>query len=158
MIKLTPMSKAEFEEYYRQDVQKYAEENVKAGYWTPAEALEKSISTHQKLLPQGLATPNHYLFMIEDTQRGEKVGVIWLEADSQSPKPDGFIYDLLIYEPYRRQGYATQAMLALEDEARGMGLQALYLHVFAHNPNAKALYDRLGYQVTSYRMSKPLMR
>lgn len=37
-----------------------------------------------------------------------------------------------------------------------MGLQALYLHVFAHNPNAKALYDRLGYQVTSYRMSKPL--
>lgn len=158
MIKLTPMRKAEFEEYYRQDVYKYADENVKAGYWTPAEALEKSISAHQQLLPQGLATPNHYLFMIEDTQRGEKVGVVWLEADSKSPKPDGFIYDLLIYEPYRRQGYATQAMLALEDKAKGTGLQALYLHVFAHNPNAKALYDRLGYQVTSYRMSKPLTR
>jgi len=64
MIKLTPMSKAEFEEYYRQDVQKYAEENVKAGYWTPAEALERSTSAHQQLLPQGLATPNHYLFTI----------------------------------------------------------------------------------------------
>jgi hypothetical protein len=107
MIKLTPMSKAELEEYYRQDVQKYAEENVKAGYWTQGEAFEKSISTHQKLLPQGLATRNHYLFMIEDTQRGEKVGILWLEADSHSPKPDGFIYDLLIYEPYRRRGYAT---------------------------------------------------
>jgi len=144
MIELTPMCEVEFEEYLKKGVQIYAEENVKAGHWIPEEALEKSTSAHQKLLPQGLATPKHYLFMIEDTQRGEKVGVLWLEADSQSPKPDGFIYDLLIYEPYRRQGYATQAMLALEDKAREMGLQVLSLHVFAHNPNVKALYDPAG--------------
>jgi ribosomal protein S18 acetylase RimI-like enzyme len=32
--------------------------------------------------------------------------------------------------------------------SRDHGHPALGLNVFAHNPSARALYDRLGYQVT----------
>jgi ribosomal protein S18 acetylase RimI-like enzyme len=70
--------------------------------------------------------------------------------------PSGFIYDLFVEEPWRGRGLAGQAMLALEERARQLGLATLYLHVFADNPVARALYDKLGYRVTSLNMAKPL--
>jgi hypothetical protein len=47
-------------------------------------------------------------------------------------------------------------VLQLEAIAREMGLQQMGLHVFAHNPGASALYESLGYVVTSLNMLKPL--
>ncbi len=156
MISLTSFTETEFEDYRRLGIVRYAEENVKAGFWSPAEAIEKSRAAHEALLPQGLATPHQYLFSIREPERGEPVGTIWLSADYESATPSGFIYDLFIFEPFRRKGFATQAMLALEDKARELGLTVLYLHVFAHNPAARSLYDKLGYGVKSTNMAKPL--
>ena len=84
------------------------------------------------------------------------MGDIWLAVDQAAPVRAGFIYDLFIEEPYRRQGLAAQAMLALEDEARALGLQSLALHVFGHNLGARALYEKLGYEITDVNMAKPL--
>jgi GNAT superfamily N-acetyltransferase len=61
------------------------------------------------------------------------VGVLWFKANLDSSRASGFIFDLEIHEPYRRKGYARQAMLELEKVARGMGLRQLALHVFAYN-------------------------
>ncbi len=47
-------------------------------------------------------------------------------------------------------------MLALEDKAMELGLASLALHVFAHNPAAISLYEKLGYQVKGYNMTKAL--
>ena len=70
--------------------------------------------------------------------------------------PSDFIYYLEIEEPFRRQGLASQASLALEEKTKELGLAALFLHVFAHNPPAQALYSKLGYKVTSLNMMKRL--
>jgi RimJ/RimL family protein N-acetyltransferase len=156
MIKLIPFTEKEFEDYRRQGIARYAEENVKAGFWNPAEAIEKSRAAHEALLPQGLATPHQHLFSIREMENGEQVGTIWLSEDTESGIPSGFIYDLFIFEPFRRRGYATRAMRALEDKAKGLGLTVMYLHVFAHNPAARSLYDKLGYGVKSTNMAKPL--
>jgi ribosomal protein S18 acetylase RimI-like enzyme len=156
MVTLAPFTEKEFEPYLQQGIVRYAEENVKAGYWNASEAMEKSRSVHAKLLPEGFTTPNQYLFSIREPVRGEQVGAIWLSADTESATPSGFIYDLFIYEPFRRKGFATGAMLALEVKARELGLKFIYLHVFAHNPAAKSLYDKLGYGATGTNMAKPL--
>lgn len=155
-IRLVPLSDADFDTYLERDIRLYAEENVRAGYWSEAEALDKSRKAHERLLPEGLATKNHYLFAIQEAATGVTVGSLWLMADRETERPTGFIFDLFVDEPYRRKGYARQAMLALEREAHELGLTSLGLHVFAHNPAAFALYQSLGYQVKSLNMTKLL--
>ena len=155
MIQLVPKTEKEFQTYLKEETARYAEANVKAGYWKKTEALKKSIEAHNQLLPQGLATPRHHLFTIRNNSK-KSVGTIWIAEDHRSKTPTGFIYDLLIKEPYRGEGLATQAMLLLEEKARQLGLKVLYLHVFAFNANAKHLYEKLGYQITSMHMAKQL--
>lgn len=155
-IRLAPMTGEEFERYLERGIAEYAQENVKAGYWSESEAPDKARESFQRLLPEGIATPNQYLFHIQETATGEQVGAIWLSANVAAARPSGFIYDLFIDEKYRRRGYARQAMLAIEQRARELGLSSMGLHVFAHNTSAKRLYDLLGYQVRSLNMIKEL--
>lgn len=155
MIQLIPKTEKEFQAYLKEGTARYAEANVKAGYWKKPEALERSVEAHNQLLPQGLATPRHHLFTIT-TDHKKSIGTIWMAEDPRSEKPAGFIYDLFIKEPYRGKGLAAQAMLLLEEKAKQLGLKVLYLHVFAYNTNAKHLYERLGYHITSMNMSKKL--
>jgi ribosomal protein S18 acetylase RimI-like enzyme len=155
MLQLVPMTVQEFEEYLERDIERYAEENVKAGYSAPVEALEESRKTHRQLLPAGMATKDHHFLKIQD-ESGAAVGAVWLKANRDTALHTGFIYDLFIEEAYRGKGYGRQAMLALEKRAKGLGLQTLALHVFAHNSAARLLYESLGYQVKSLNMTKLL--
>ena len=156
MVRLVAMRDSEFEQYMQRDIQTYAEENVKAGYWLPTTALEKSRKVHDALLPDGLATKDHHFFNIQDDERGEVIGTVWLKVDRDPSTQSGFIYELFIEEAFRRKGYATQAMLALQEKAKELGLRALVLHVFAHNRAAIALYAKLGYEIKSLNMTKDL--
>jgi GNAT superfamily N-acetyltransferase len=155
MIHLVPMTAQEFQEYVERNIQRYAEENVKAGYWTPTEALENSRKTHREMLPSGMATKDHHFLKIQD-EFGMAIGAVWLKSDRDAALPRGFVYDLFIEEVHRGKGYGRQTMLALEQKAKDLGLHTLALHVFAHNSAATALYERLGYQVKSLNMTKLL--
>ncbi len=156
MVSLQPMSEKEFALFLERAIPTYAAEKVKSGAWDPADALERSRAEHAALLPQGVATPGHYLYTVRQKDCGPAVGDIWLAVDQGAPVRAGFIYDLFIEDPYRRQGLASQAMLALETEARTLGLGSLALHVFGHNVGARALYEKLGYKITDLNMTKPL--
>jgi len=153
-VKLTPMTDREFEDFLERDIREYAAENVRAGYWSEAEALEKSRQAHDRLLPEGLKTRDQYLYTLHEA--GQAVGMIWMKAELDSPRPSGFVFDLFIDERFRQKGYASQAMLQLEEVARGLGLQQLGLHVFAHNRAATRLYEKLDYRVSSLNMIKKL--
>src|SRR5256885_13290165 len=56
---------------------------------------------------------------------------------------------------FRRRGYAMQAMLRLEDEARGMGLGSIGLHVFGHNTAARPLYEKLRSEEHTSELQSP---
>jgi RimJ/RimL family protein N-acetyltransferase len=154
MITLRAMTEEEFVAFLDQSVPEYASEKVKAGNWTPEEALERSREDHAKLLPEGLASPNQHLYTIEF--EGSPVGRVWLSVDRQTAGGAGFIYDLLVAEPFRRQGIAVEAMRLLETEALDLGVNSLALHVFGYNLAARALYEKLGYEITNINMSKKL--
>jgi hypothetical protein len=64
MVRLVLMTETEFQAYLEYDVRRYAQEHIKAGHWHPSEALEKSRKEHQRLLPNGLASEDQYLFSI----------------------------------------------------------------------------------------------
>jgi len=154
-IDLVPMTQAEFEAWLPVAIATYASETAASGRWTREESAERSRQEHERLLPQGLATPNHQLWSITRASDHKPVGVLWIEAQ-QSPVPTAFIYNVEIYPEYRRRGYAEQAMTNLEDAARRMGLRQIRLHVFGHNSAARPLYEKLGYEPTNIMMAKQL--
>jgi ribosomal protein S18 acetylase RimI-like enzyme len=150
------MTAEEFAAYEDLDAHHYAENMVRAGFWASAGAYIRAKEVHTQLLPGGMHTENHLFFVIESLPNQDAVGVIWLYVDRQVDPPSGFIYDLLIHEPFRGQGWGKGAMLAVEQVARDLGLSSLFLNVFEHNQIAKALYISLGYQVQSLSMRKLL--
>ena len=155
MVRLVPLSQADYEAWIAQTIEEYAQEKVRAGNWSSEEALQRARDEFQQLLPNGVATPNTYLRSIEDAASGAKVGQLWLAV--RDPKAGrAFIYDFRIDEAYRRQGYGFQALRALDEFARELGMREIGLHVFGHNYAARALYDKAGYEVTNVNMARKL--
>jgi ribosomal protein S18 acetylase RimI-like enzyme len=152
MVILVPMEPAEFDAYATNLIERYAAEHVKGGRWTAAEAPAEARKEIDQLLPQGIATPHHYLMSILHGPDRERVGVIWLAIEPRG----GFIYDLEIFERHRRRGYAEEAMRQVERVARGHGAEKLRLHVFGDNDRARRLYAKLGYVETNVAMAKTL--
>lgn len=156
MVQLRAMQESDFRRYLDTAVVDYATENLKAGVWTKEEALAKARSEHKALLPQGLETPDHYLFNVYAEAEHTTVGMLWFGIYEQGGRREAFVYDIAIDPKWRRMGYATQAFLALEKRVQEMGLDTIGLHVFGHNKGAFALYEKLGYVPTRMRMKKSL--
>ena len=154
MVSLRPMTDDEFALFLAQNIPDYAAEKVKAGNWTPEEAAQHSADDHAKLLPEGLATPNQHIYTIE--LDSTPVGRVWLSTQQESAARAGFIYDLFVAEPFRHRGVATEAMHLLEKEAALLGLESLALHVFGFNTAARALYKKLGYEITNLNLAKSI--
>jgi RimJ/RimL family protein N-acetyltransferase len=156
MVRLVPMTAGEFKMYIERAVQEYAQEHVKAGNWDPAEAEEKSRHDFQQLLPEGVASKNQHLFSIVDELTGGKVGMIWFAVIEKRESRLAFVYDFFIDPESRRRGYGTQALGALEETVKALGINRIALHVFGHNHAARTLYDKIGYTVTDINMAKEL--
>ncbi len=154
MVRLFPMTPDELERYWKAAVEDYAQEHVRAGNWLPSEALQKAEKQFHQLLPDGTATPGQHLFTIEDAETASRVGMIWFAENRSRAEPVAFIYDFLIYPEYRRKGYGAQAMQAVEEEIRKLGISKIELHVFGHNTAARALYEKAGYGIAGIYMSK----
>ncbi len=154
-VSLVPMTAREFALFFREAVTQYAEENVKAGYWSERGAEERSAEEFRKLLPDGLNTKNNFLFTVRSKEE-HKVGSVWLKLESSALRPSGFIYDIMIDEGFRGRGYGSGVMQAIEDKAKQWGLRSLALHVFASNRPAIHLYEKSGFKVKSMNMMKDL--
>ncbi|HEY1198571.1 MAG TPA: GNAT family N-acetyltransferase [Thermoplasmata archaeon] len=152
MVRLDPMDAADFDPYMDRLIRAYAQDNVRAGRWNSQEGLAEARKEVQGLLPAGRETPNHFFFTIHSGPTEEKVGAIWFAVQPRG----GFVYDLLVFEPFRRRGYAQEAMRLIEEVARQKGVQRLSLQVFGDNPGARRLYAKLGYTEMAMMMSKPL--
>jgi ribosomal protein S18 acetylase RimI-like enzyme len=154
MLQLVLMTETEFQAYRAADIAEYAQEHVKAGRWRPEESLHLAEQEFNDLLPDGLATPNQYLFSLKDEALGTQVGRLWFAVRDEGSKPTAFVFNIVIFEAFRRHGYGTQAMQTLEEKVRELGLSTISLHVFGHNHIARAMYEKLGYVTTNVMMSK----
>ncbi len=156
MIKLIPMEESVYQQYLKTSTKEYGEEHVKAGNWHPSEAHARAEREFQDLLPKGLSTENNYIYTICDESTGTHVGMIWIAVSTNRAIPSAFIYDFRIDEEHRRKGYATEALVAIEDKILELGVHQIGLHVFGHNHAARALYEKVGYQITGLMMRKEL--
>lgn len=154
-MKLIPMNQAEFEEYLAWAIPSYAEHKVQAGNLTENDALEKAKAEFDGYLPQGLDTPNHYLFCILNDS-GQKIGWFWFGSRENNNNHYIYVYDVKIFEQYQRRNYGEQVFLLLEQKTKELGLNEIRLHVFGYNHPARNLYEKLGYETTNIHMRKKL--
>ena len=155
-VRLSPLTETRLKEYLESLIVEYARDHVRDGQWSEGESLERARKEVATLLPQGTATPGHYLRAIVSLPREEEVGRIWYARTTRGEggPPHLFIYDLLVLESQRGHGYGEAALRALEPVARGLGVDRIALHVFGHNSGAIRLYERVGYRPTNILMSK----
>lgn len=145
----------EYADWSESELEGYISEIVASGTLSRAAAEEQARREEAGLVPQGLDTPGQLIFRLE--AGGQPVGWLWLSL--RHPLGDagvGFIYNIVVDEPFRGRGYGREAMQLAEREAKRNGLHALALNVFGHNRIARDLYLSLGYRETSVRMKKEL--
>jgi ribosomal protein S18 acetylase RimI-like enzyme len=156
MTTLLPMRPARYAAYLESAITGYAQDNVSAGRWTEVGALERSREDFASLLPQGLATPEHFLYEIMAHEGGPTVGCVWVHIERKFGVVSAYVYDLEIEPAFRRQGHAERALRALEALAVAAGAGGIGLNVFADNVGAQALYRKLDYVTTNFNMRKAL--
>lgn len=155
-VVLELMTEEEFAGYRARSVVEFAEDKVKAGSWKEEEALQLSEETYRKYLPDGIHSKEQYVYVARQEGQQDRIGYVWLNVADTPAGMRAFLYDIMIEEEYRGKGFGQAAMRALDETARSLGAATIGLHVFGHNRTALHVYQKAGYAITDYTMSKPL--
>jgi ribosomal protein S18 acetylase RimI-like enzyme len=153
-VRLDPMTREQYDAYRVTAEHDYAEAIRASGSLPEAEAREKSAADFAQLLPDGMDSEGHRFWTAYDGN--ETVGMLWLHLKDTSEGVTAFGYDFSVPEDLRRRGYGRALMQAAEVECRALGVVSVGLNVFGDNLAAQALYEQMGFQVTSIQMSKRL--
>jgi len=154
MVRLEKMNEFDFNIYINNAIKDYAAEKIKAGTWAQGEAENLSKETFARLLPKGIYSENQYLFSIIDDDKQIKVGYLWFQCYEKLIEKEAFVYDFIVFKEFRSKGYGTQALKSLDNVVKGLGINKISLHVFAHNKRALSLYEKTGFIATDINMSK----
>ena len=153
-VRLRPMRPDELPAFVEHSIVSYALGIETQGGQTAEFARKKSEEDHAAVLPDGLETPGHTLWIVEAGDA--PVGVLWLAERDSGGRRVIFIYDVEIDEAHRGKGYGRAAMELAEEQARAQGIGRIELNVFGGNEVARKLYLSLGYVETSVQMGKDL--
>jgi len=154
MIKLIPMTEADYQVYLDKIIPEFAADKVQAGNWTQAESLERSRREFEHYLPHGIHTPQNFVHRLL-TETGETVGFLWYAFRDENMRTV-FIFDFEIYTAFRRRGCASLALEALAEQLRAFSVKRIELHVFGNNTAARELYKKVGFVETNVNMALEL--
>ncbi|CAM5729990.1 GNAT family N-acetyltransferase OS=Streptomyces tendae OX=1932 GN=F3L20_10155 PE=4 SV=1 [Streptomyces tendae] len=143
------MTEAEYEVWQAESSADYAREWTRRGV-PEEEAQAKAAADQEALLPDGLATEDMVLSVLE--HEGTVVGTLWLAVHGER----AYVFDVETRPAHRGRGHGRSLMLLAEVQAAAAGNRTIGLNVFAGNTPAERLYDSLGYTTTRYSLYKPL--
>jgi RimJ/RimL family protein N-acetyltransferase len=156
MTIFSAQSQVQYELYRALLIADYAEQNVLSGRWLQDAALQLAVAQFGILLPQGLDTPDHYMWNIHAYEDQPIIGNIWINICNRDGVDTVFIYDLRIQVDYRQKGHATDAVHAVEIFACSHGINRIALQVHGINHVAQAFYKALNFDVTNINLQKTI--
>ncbi|WSQ07831.1 GNAT family N-acetyltransferase [Streptomyces sp. NBC_01231] len=140
----------EFDAWQEHQKAAYAESWISSGV-PEAQAWAKAHKDYATLLPDGAVTEGMILTVLE--HEGARVGTLWV-----GPREDrAFVYDIETDVEHRGRGHGRTLMLLAEAQSAAAGWTGIHLNVFAGNTPAERLYESLGYETLTYRLSKDLL-
>ncbi|MBT2906773.1 GNAT family N-acetyltransferase [Streptomyces cellulosae] len=145
-----PMTEEEYVTWQAESSADYAREWARRGV-PETEALAKAAADQAALLPDGLATEDMLLSVLE--HEGVVVGTLWLAVRGER----AYVFDVETRPAHRGRGHGRSLMLLAEAQATAAGNRTIGLNVFADNTPAERLYDSLGYTTTRCSLYKPLL-
>ena len=92
------------------------------------------------------------------TSKGVPAGHVWLARiiNQFTGMPEALVINVFVEEEHRGKGLGRKLMEIAEDWAKGLGLEIVSLNVGPDNELALHVFDSLGYEPESKRMSKRL--
>jgi len=151
-VTLQPMPPERLASWIEQGHSDYVADRMKSGE-TREVAEDNAARSYSIFFPDGQLLPSHRIF--EVLADGVTVGQLWI-APQLEGSDQWWVYDIEILEQHRRRGYARTALELGHAEARALGAASIGLNVFGFNTGARALYEELGYEITSVQMRLPL--
>ncbi len=94
MVSLVRLPPGRFPAYRRHLVAHYAKDKADAGAWSREEAPRRAAEDLDALLPEGTATPGHFLYAILDESTSEEVGTVWFALAPPGGGDGLWIYDI----------------------------------------------------------------
>lgn len=156
IVRLRPMREDEFPAFAEAVRAGYAEDIERNGRMPRQAARRKAERDCAALFSDGLASAGQSIYVVEDGETGERVGVLWLAERELHDRTVLWIYNVEIDERLRGRGLGRQTMMLAEDEARARGIERIELNVFGGNEAARNLYRSLGYDELAVQMGKDL--
>ncbi len=125
----------------------YAELSGTASFDHLADTVERHFSA---------ATP--VWWVTPEATPDQAIAGLWLGNAIDQQQGDRHAYVLMLYvmPAYRRQGIATALLQTAQNWAQTRGDRQIGLQVFANNAAAIALYRKLGYEIHSHWLTRPL--
>ncbi|MFH9228986.1 GNAT family N-acetyltransferase [Streptomyces lydicus] len=147
-----PMTAAEYPAWLAAGEQRYLADMVRAGSHTPEQASKKAEEDYRTLLPQGVATPDNTLLVLQAD--GEPIGNGWLRHGHLPEVTYG--YSLVVHPQFRGRGHGRSAMAIGEQVTWDVGDRVVRFNVFGGNEVAMSVYTAVGYRVVEETRSRGL--
>lgn len=144
-VQLREMTKEEFKIFLENSIYDYAYDLVKSSNITMDEARIQAQGEFAEMLPNGLETKDNVLRIIVDAAEQKAVGIIWYLFEMADDIKQVFLSDFIIKEEERRKGYASEALIEMEQHAQRNGCAESIIYVWKHNPSGINLYTQCGY-------------
>ncbi|MGW2636764.1 GNAT family N-acetyltransferase [Streptomyces sp. NPDC001348] len=148
-----PMSEDEFGPWLAEDRERFASSLITRGV-SEAEAYAKADQGHARYLPDGPATDNMLISVLE--HEGTPVGTLWVGLRMALWPDAAYVLNVEVREEHRGRGHGRTLMLLAEAQGIGAGKNRIALNVFAGNTPAERLYTALGYEPTAHHLYKDL--
>src|SRR5574340_822634 len=149
-VRLVRMTAAERRTALEGEAAEYAEAKARAGFWAREESLSRA---RNEIASTVGPDPDHrghaFFFGVDGT--GRRIGWVWFGPmpGSKLSRRKRWLYQIVVDEPLRGQGYGRGLLQAVERELLEAGVMWLNLNVFRWNSVAVALYESAGYEVVS---------
>jgi len=120
------------------------------------QALERSIRRQFEKLRGDEGFPNQVF--LAKTEDGTPAGFVWVARthNDSTGQLEASLLSQYVAELYRGQGLGHRLMETAEEWARQQGLPRISLSVGVRNTLGQKLFESLGYEVETLRMSKKL--
>ena len=134
-------------------VEEYAAELVRSGSYDESRAIAKSQKSYASLHEDDEV----YVAAFDgDTWVGVLGYLLKGFDDDPTTEPALFVYDLDVFETFRRRGHATEILSHAAVLAADAGAASVLLTVLERNDGARDIYEANGFHYEAHQMRLPL--
>jgi len=141
-------------EKYKDVLSRLYFDNVRTCDYT--ESFSESDSARKIAEMTGYVEKDHAIVFGCITNTGNLAGFIWAYRHAFRDEERMYVSVVQVSKEFRNLGLGSKLLEAVEQEARCLGLPAIFIHTEAHNKGAIRLYEREGYVLERVQMRKQL--